>query len=73
MKARCLNPKHARYPKYGGQGVTVCERWLEFPAFLSDMGERPKGYTLDRKDPYGNYEPINCRWATPKEQRRNQR
>ena len=73
MKQRCLNPKATRYPTYGAVGVTVCDRWLEFINFLQDMGERPEGKTLDRINPFGNYEPSNCRWATYKEQVHNQR
>lgn len=74
MKERCLLPTHNMYPKYGGAGITVCERWLRFENFLADMGERPPGKTLDRyPDGKGNYEPGNCRWATPKEQARNRR
>lgn len=73
MKQRCLNPKATRYPDYGAVGISVCDRWLDFSNFLEDMGERPKGKTLDRINPFGNYEPGNCRWATPLEQQHNQR
>jgi hypothetical protein len=75
MKIRCLNPKHTRYPDYGGRGITVCDRWIEsFAAFLADMGERPEGMTIDRyPNKNGNYEPGNTRWATPKQQRANRR
>lgn len=75
MKQRCLNPKFIGFKYYGGRGVSICKRWLEsFENFLSDMGPRPEGHSLDRfPDRNGNYEPGNCRWATPKEQQRNKR
>jgi hypothetical protein len=73
MRQRCQNPAHHGYANYGGRGITVCERWRDFGAFLADMGERPEGLTLDRIDNDGNYEPGNCRWATALEQRHNQR
>ena len=61
-------------PRKGyGRGITICERWRIFENFLADMGEKPEGRTIDRRDNDGNYEPGNCRWATPKEQRANQR
>ena len=71
MRYRCNNPKKWQYKHYGARGVRVCERWESFPAFVEDMGERPPGYTLDRIDVNGNYEPSNCRWATQAEQMRN--
>jgi hypothetical protein len=73
MKARCLNPRHKSYRNYGGRGIVVCDRWLNFDNFLDDMGEKPEGLTLDRIDNDGNYEPGNVRWATRFEQMRNTR
>jgi hypothetical protein len=72
MHQRCSNPKNERYPKYGGRGISVCERWDDFRLFIADMGQRPScDHSLDRKDNDGNYDPGNCRWATRSEQQRN--
>jgi hypothetical protein len=74
MMDRCRNPKAKAYPDYGGRGIQVCPQWIEaFDQFLSDMGQRPKGRTLDRIDVNGHYTPGNCRWATKGQQRANRR
>lgn len=72
-KQRCTNINNDRYEQYGGRGITMCAEWDDFAAFLSDMGPRPAGTSLDRIDVDGPYNKENCRWATPKEQMRNKR
>jgi hypothetical protein len=80
MKQRCTNPKHTGYKDYGGRKepgpVTVCERWLGkhgFENFLADLGKRPEGLSLERQNPFGNYEPGNCVWANKCQQQLNKR
>ena len=75
MRARCTNPSGGRFDKYQARGIVVCARWgASFEVFLKDMGLPPSPkHSLDRIDNDGNYEPGNCRWATPKEQARNKR
>jgi hypothetical protein len=71
MKQRCKNHKHSKNDSY--IGVKYCEAWEKFENFYRDMGERPEGTTLDRINPYGNYEPSNCRWADILTQENNRR
>lgn len=71
MVRRCNNPMNNRYSRYGGRGINVCDRWLEFDNFLSDMGEKPQGLQLDRINNNDGYYKENCRWTTPKQNSRN--
>ena len=71
MKDRCINPNNKAYHRYGGRGITVCKRWMEFINFLEDMGQPPRGLTLDRIDNDEGYNKSNCRWATVVDQAKN--
>lgn len=73
MTDRCNNPNNDSYKNYGGRGIEVCERWSDFANFLEDMGERPKGTSIDRVNVDLGYFKDNCRWATKKVQLNNKR
>ena len=71
MRGRCMNPNNSRWEHYGGRGIKICARWGKYENFLADMGEAPKGLTLERINVNKNYTPSNCKWATWLEQARN--
>ncbi len=73
MLARCYRKSDAAYKNYGGRGITVTDRWHLYENFIADMGTRPRGYTLERVNVNGNYEPGNCKWADMTTQQRNRR
>lgn len=73
MRHRCQCPHNRVFKHYGGRGIAVCERWMDFENFLADMGECPPGYSIERIDVNGHYEPTNCEWIPMRDQRKNQR
>jgi hypothetical protein len=73
MIARCTVPSATGYARYGGAGVMVCDRWMDFENFAADMGEPPPGKSIDRKEGSKGYEPGNCHWASRQEQNENRR
>ena len=74
IKTRCLNPRYSGWKNYGGRGIKICDRWKDsFENFFADMGPRPEGMSIERKESNGDYEPDNCIWATTFEQSRNKR
>jgi hypothetical protein len=74
IHSRCTDSNASDYPRYGGRGIMVCERWDSFENFLADMGPRPSAkHSIDRINNDGNYEPGNCQWATTIEQANNKR
>jgi len=74
MKQRCGDPKHPEFHRYGGRGITVCKKWLNFESFYADMGDRPSvDYSIDRINNNLGYCGFNCRWATAEQQGNNKR
>ena len=64
IRQRCLSPKNKSYPNYGGRGITICDEWRSYAAFIADMGARPsRDHTIQRRDLNGNYNKSNCFWG----------
>jgi hypothetical protein len=74
MRQRCGNKNNTSYKNYGGRGISICKRWESYENFIKDMGPKPSPrHSIDRINVNGNYEPSNCRWATPSQQTKNRR
>ena len=74
MLKRCFDTNDKAYKNYGGRGITVCDKWREsFSNFVDDMELKPDGYSIERIDNEGNYEPSNCKWIPRSEQNKNKR
>lgn len=73
MKTRCSYKNASNFERYGGRGISICERWLSFENFLEDMGDAPNGFQIDRIDNNKGYYPENCRWVSPSDNCKNTR
>jgi len=71
MRTRCTNPNYASYHRYGGRGITICDKWDDFDVFVKDMGLKPAGLSLDRRNNDKGYSKSNCYWATQQQQAEN--